>query len=1138
MVRPTELIVQLMQVPRQPGIFILGCLERRITVFSQQTRALNLIYSLFREQKLQRGAKVAVVGGGAAGLTAAAGAARLGCRVTLLERMNILLPLWRSNHTRWLHPHIYDWPKPGSERDTADLPLLGWQAGKAWQVADQILDQWEVLRREHDIKVHEGARKVQLASGPELRWRAKGKDYSGQFDAVILAVGFGLEKKQKGAPFVSYWDDEGLDNPAREPNWSRRHYLISGTGDGGLVDLFRVRLQGFQHERLLKDFLLSPSLTKVKDQLLKLEADFQEGHLKGEDFFEHYKELPVSPELDMRLRSRLRPDTSAILNAESNTKLSARSCILNRFLASRLIALGVHYEPGTFEITRIKGRYKVTFQASGRTELFDEVVIRHGARPALERSFKDIWRQVGQQLRSLAGLDLTRRQIFEAEDFGGASAPQRPAAAAALRSESPAALPPQLDCFGREVLVRRLVSLLLEPEPLPTAVLGPPGVGKSTLIIEAAYASEIEKHYGGRRYFARLNGATSSELLVSAIAKVLGVHSESNLWEAVKGFLGSAPALLILDNVETPFGRDGQGTEALLTELRWIKGLALVLSARGTVRPYLPRAGEPIEVPQLGEAAAVDLFCSIAWKVDRKSHLLTTLLAEQQGLPLAIKLLAFVAERSSLEFTWQLWQEQRTRILRRPNRSEVEWNFDASLEVSIQGPLVTDGARELLSRLACLPNGAAQEDLAILLPSEGPEAGEVLSSVGLAYFEHGRLWMLEPIRDYVRQERAPSREERARIGEHYCEVAQKFGAKVGGAGGAAAITRLTSEVANLEQFIQEGLEAVDAGKAIDAAIALKNFMRFSGHGTPRVLEAARDAARRMGESRREARCLYGLGDIALRRTDYDRARQYFESAVLLFHQVNDLRAQGNSTLRLGIIALRRSEYELAKQKFEAALSLCERAGSILGQAQCIRRLGVLAFILEDHDQARKRYEVALELFRRVGSLLGQGHCQRSLGDIALTEGSHVQARRLFEEALPLFERVGDLLSQANCIKSLGEVALALGEHVQAQERFEAALALFIRVGDALGHAQCKSGLGDVALALGEHVQAREMFKAALPLYERIPDGYSMGWMHRRLAQLASDLGTRRQHLDAAQEAWLHINRPDLIKQMYAALGDA
>src|SRR4051812_34585941 len=101
-------LLQLMGT-RDARVFVLGVNEERITVLSQQTRALNLVDALDRawpkanETNRLRGRTVVVLGGGAGAVTAATGAACLGAEVTLLTTEEPLLLQRRASH-RFLHP--------------------------------------------------------------------------------------------------------------------------------------------------------------------------------------------------------------------------------------------------------------------------------------------------------------------------------------------------------------------------------------------------------------------------------------------------------------------------------------------------------------------------------------------------------------------------------------------------------------------------------------------------------------------------------------------------------------------------------------------------------------------------------------------------------------------------------------------------------------------------------------------------------------------------------------------------------------------------------------------------------------------------------------------------------------------------
>jgi ribulose 1,5-bisphosphate synthetase/thiazole synthase len=58
------------------SVFFLGCFENRVTLYSQQVRALNLVDAILDQQLVREHGKVAIVGGRAAGITAAAALAK------------------------------------------------------------------------------------------------------------------------------------------------------------------------------------------------------------------------------------------------------------------------------------------------------------------------------------------------------------------------------------------------------------------------------------------------------------------------------------------------------------------------------------------------------------------------------------------------------------------------------------------------------------------------------------------------------------------------------------------------------------------------------------------------------------------------------------------------------------------------------------------------------------------------------------------------------------------------------------------------------------------------------------------------------------------------------------------------------
>jgi NADH dehydrogenase FAD-containing subunit len=104
-------------VPGTKSVFFLGCFESRVTLFAQQVRALNLVDALLDQGVVRETGRVAIVGGGAAGVTAAAALARAAPKLKAIDvyerkdECRVEVPV-----TRHLPGHRRRSPAPGSHR--------------------------------------------------------------------------------------------------------------------------------------------------------------------------------------------------------------------------------------------------------------------------------------------------------------------------------------------------------------------------------------------------------------------------------------------------------------------------------------------------------------------------------------------------------------------------------------------------------------------------------------------------------------------------------------------------------------------------------------------------------------------------------------------------------------------------------------------------------------------------------------------------------------------------------------------------------------------------------------------------------------------------------------------------------------
>jgi tetratricopeptide (TPR) repeat protein len=643
------------------------------------------------------------------------------------------------------------------------------------------------------------------------------------------------------------------------------------------------------------------------------------------------------------------------------------------------------------------------------------------------------------------------------------------------------------------------------------------------------HSEKIDKCYGSRRYFVRLDSATSADAALGLILRELGLTLRGDPLQDLCAILEQGRALLVLDNLETPWENEEKETEALLAVLTAVPQLALVVSLRGQRRPGAVAWHEPILVDSLDGSAAADTFCKIAGKNHRSDPALHSLLAPLAGVPLAITLLAGAAEGNDLENVLCEWQSRRTAML-------SEW--EASLKLSMASKRMTPEARRLGALVAALPDGIAQRELEALMPGAGAQAAGKLAQVGLSSFESGRLRMLAPVREYLAQTHPPSEEDLNRAMKYYGDLARAWSAAAGRKAGVGAGARLVPEMANIDAMIRRGIETENVAWWIDTTFALTDFALFSGRTSPLPLDRALEAAHKAGDTLREVHCIWSLGIILLDCRRYDEAKSHFERALAIYRELGGGEVIGEASCihSLGDIAVYCSRHDEARTCFETAVTLYRGIGDILGEANCLQSLGTIAAEDRRHDDAQTWFEAALTLYWEAGQVVGKGNCRMGLGHIALDRSRHDEARACFEAALELYGQAGSVLGEASCIQGLGNLALHRSQMKEAQVHLGKALLFYRRTGSVLGEVNCIQALGDIVLSFSQHEDARVRFEEALQLYRRIPEPYSIGMAERRLARLAADPVLRRQRIEAARAEWTKIARQDLVTELDREFG--
>ena len=154
---------QILKAAVVPGksqrVYSIGSFSKRVNFLAQQRRALNLVWALSEDGRLENKPRVAVIGGGLAGVTAAAALIAFDVAVDVFEKGGRVLHRQRKTAHRRVHPTINAWPFEKISVAT-ELPFYDWSVGVSSEVAEAIASDFEktMMDFEYDINVGVTAR--------------------------------------------------------------------------------------------------------------------------------------------------------------------------------------------------------------------------------------------------------------------------------------------------------------------------------------------------------------------------------------------------------------------------------------------------------------------------------------------------------------------------------------------------------------------------------------------------------------------------------------------------------------------------------------------------------------------------------------------------------------------------------------------------------------------------------------------------------------------------------------------------------------------------------------------------------------------------------------------------------------------
>jgi tetratricopeptide (TPR) repeat protein len=727
--------------------------------------------------------------------------------------------------------------------------------------------------------------------------------------------------------------------------------------------------------------------------------------------------------------------------------------------------------------------------------LAEVLLARAGADSGFERALEEWWKRtepvqatVGNVTNTISA-DTQYGPVLQGTSFGNVSifapvsvsntvVPSQPAT-----PHRPEQLPPKVRGFtGRGAELEQIQGLLApvgDSNPAGVAVAGPPGVGKTTLVIHAAQAAREAGWFPGGVLFINLHGYDE-----------VPVHPREALDTLLRAL--DIPSEYIPEGTEQRVGRYRSALDNRDDAMLIIADNA---SAEAQVQPLLPGPGrhriiitsrhtlagldaQQVDVEALDQKAGAELLDNTLRAIRSDDRRISgdpaaaqALAAACDGLPLALwiaaALLAADPALTAGELAGELADEV-TRLdeLRYDNGSEtgaesVAAAFDLSyrkldktaarmfrLLASNPGPDISTRA---IAALAGEPLGQSRKAVGQLLKAHLVESRSASPP---------RWWLHDLLRLYARTLSDADPDERDTARNRLLSYYHGAAAYVD-----SILTRQPPPEVIAPPVPTVGHDLVDRRSALTwAKTELPNLLACADY-------VARRAEDPQCHQEKAWTILFAsaLAGILRNEGQWVRSIELQTQAINAATQTNRPLAEANALSERGMLYRLTGKLDLAVADLQQAIAIYREIGNSTGEAHALDTYGVVLDQLKSKAESQQKHNEALRIYRHLNDRLGEANVLQDQGMTQLFAGNYLQSAELFGQALALYQAVDQPLGMAHAYANLARAQREVGLGREAEQNLESAQALYHNLGNRLGEITTLIQLGTV---LGQHDRRR------------------------------------------------------------------
>ncbi len=579
-------------------------------------------------------------------------------------------------------------------------------------------------------------------------------------------------------------------------------------------------------------------------------------------------------------------------------------------------------------------------------------------------------------------------------------------------------LPTQLTpFFGREQELTRLATLLQQPAYRLITLLGPGGIGKTRLALQAAALHRHTFRHGV--CFVALLDVASPEGLAAAIVDALNLPhlGTTPAYDQLCTYLRDKEILLLLDNLE----HLSDVTDLLLDLLRHAPGLLFLVTSRRRLgvqaEDVFPVQGLALpatdDMVQAALPPAVQLFYDRARRVQKQFQIdaqtlpaILRICRLVDGLPLAIELAAaWVRVRSCADIAHDLeegldslsagWHDIPVRHRSIRAMFDHSWSMLIPEEQRVlcalavfHGGCTTSAAHSIIGTSPAIMAGLVDKSFVWLTPDG-------------RYVQHSLAWQ------YAREKLEAAHAEYGQMYErhasYYARFLQACNARLKGQEEMQAMADIEADIENIRTawFWAVDQEQVTVFQYACASLLRYYEMRGNYREGERLFAAAAAVVQR-ADPLAQGLCgqlLTCRGLCAIRLGDYQQAEALLQQSLALLPTDRYAQERTYALHYISALDCLLGKFDHAHPKLQECLTIARSNGDQWEYAYALMTLGLWHALVGIHHTARQYYEESLQVFNTLGEQRYAGRVQGLLGATLYVLGHAETARQYLNASL-------------------------------------------------------------------------------------------------------------------------------------------